>query len=282
MGAIHRWADLTGPELADVAAGDPVAVWPLAAVEQHGAHLPLGTDTIIGEGLLAAACDTLRETPLPDARDLLILPTLAPAASLEHSAYPGTLSLAAEQVIATLESVGADLARAGIRRLVLFNSHGGNKAAIDMAALQLRHDHGLLVVKASYFRFAPPADTLAASELAHGLHGGALETAMMLHLAPARVRRDALADFPSYGAERAAAGATLGPEGDAGFAWRAEDLNPQGVTGNAASATAEQGERLVETFGQRLAQIWHETATFDLSRLGSEGQSFKTSADQRK
>ena len=278
MSVLYRWADLTGPELAALAEADPVAVLPMAAIEQHGPHLPLDTDVVIGAGLIEAAGRGYPENRAP----IIVLPAMTLGASLEHTGFAGTLSVSGEQAMAQLRAYGAGVAGAGIRRLVIFNSHGGNKAAIDMAALQLRHDHGLLVVKASYFRFAPPADTLAASELAHGLHGGALETAMMLHLAPARVRRDALADFPSYGAERAQAGATLGPEGDAGFAWRAEDLNPQGVTGNAASATAEQGERLVETFGQRLAQIWHETATFDLSRLGSEGQSFKPSANERK
>ncbi len=278
MTELYRWADLTGPELAALAAEDPVAVLPVAAIEQHGPHLPLDTDVVIGAGLIEAAGRGYPERSAP----IIVLPVMSLGASLEHTGFAGTLSLSGEQAMAQLRAYGAGVAGAGIKRLVIFNSHGGNKAAIDMAALQLRHEHGLLVVKASYFRFAPPADTLAAAELAHGLHGGALETAMMLHLAPTRVRRDALADFPSYGAERAAAGATLGPEGDAGFAWRAEDLNPQGVTGNAASATAEQGERLVETFGQRLAQIWHETATFDLSRLGSEGQSFKPSANERK
>lgn len=267
MGAIHRWADLTGPELANVAARDPVAVWPLAAVEQHGAHLPLGTDTIIGEGLLAAACEALRETPFPDARDLLVLPTLAPAASLEHSAYPGTLSLTAEQVIATLESVGADLARAGVRRLVLFNSHGGNKAIMDVAALKLRAAHAMLVVKASYFRFAPAAEALPAAELAHGVHGGALETALMAHLAPEQIRAAHVADARPLGHELADAGCAIAPEGEAAFAWMAQDLHPRGVAGDATLADAERGAALCAHIAARTATVLRDAAAFDLSRL---------------
>lgn len=266
MTRIQSWSALTGPELATIAARDPVALLPVAAIEQHGPHLPLATDVTIGDGIVRAAGQCLARDD--ESLDLLILPTLAVGASLEHTRFAGTLSLSAEQAIAQIRAVGAGVAAAGIRRLVLFNSHGGNKAVLDLAALQLRAEYGLLVVKASYFRFTPPAGALAADELAHGLHGGALETSMMLHLAPEAVRRDALADHPSLGARRARAGATLGPEGDAGFAWMAEDLHPAGVTGNAAAADAETGSRLVGTFAARLAEILAETARFDLRELG--------------
>ncbi|MES1937232.1 creatininase [Salinisphaera hydrothermalis C27AD] len=269
MTEIEHWSALTGPELASIAARDPVALLPVAAVEQHGPHLPLNTDGVIGDGIVTAAGQCLRDRG--EALELLILPAMTVGASLEHTGFAGTVSLTAEQAIAQIHAIGAGVAAAGIRRLVLFNSHGGNKAVLDLAALRLRADFGLLVVKANYFRFAPPADALPAEELAHGLHGGALETSMMLHLAPAAVRRDALADHESLGALRARAGATLGPEGDAGFAWMAEDLNPAGVTGNAAAADAETGARLVEAFGVRLAEIIVETACFDLREFGGGG-----------
>ncbi|XRG81231.1 creatininase family protein [Salinisphaera sp. SPP-AMP-43] len=263
MATIEHWARLTGPELTTLVERDPVAILPVAAIEQHGPHLPLDTDVVIGHGLLQAAADRLAD----DGSELaaVILPTLALGSSLEHTGFAGTLSLSAEQMIAQIRAVGAGVARAGIRRLLLFNSHGGNKAELDIAALQLRHDYELLVTKANYFRFARPSVDLPADELAHGLHGGALETAMMLYLDSEAVRRDALANYKSLGANRAAAGLTLGPEGDAGFAWRAEDLHPAGVTGNAMLADAEIGHRLVEGFAARLSEIVRETASFDLS-----------------
>ncbi|MDA3920540.1 MAG: creatininase family protein [Salinisphaera sp.] len=263
---IEQWSSLTSPELLALAHVDPVAVLPVAAIEQHGAHLPLATDVIIGDGLLASACERLAREP--GLTPVICLPTCPIGASLEHTHFAGTLSLSAEQAIAQIVCIGEGVARAGIRRLVLFNSHGGNKAILDLAALRLRAEAGLLVVKANYFRFAPPADALPAAELAHGLHGGALETSMMWHLAPDLVRSDAIAEHRSLGQRRADAGCSLGPEGDAGFAWMANDLHPAGVAGDARLADAATGARLVAHFGTRLAEVIEETATFDLSALG--------------
>ncbi|MES1925507.1 creatininase family protein [Salinisphaera sp. T31B1] len=263
MAKVYHWAGLTGPELAALAGPSCVAVLPIAAIEQHGAHLPLATDVIIGDGLLQAALAGPAATDAPR----LVLPSLALGASLEHTGFAGTISLSAETAMATIESVGTALARAGIRRLMLFNSHGGNKAVVDLAALKLRAAHRMLVVKANYFRFAPPADALPAAELAHGLHGGALETSLMLHFAADQVRMDRAGDAVSLGARMAEHGARLGPEGDAGFAWMAQDLHPGGVTGNARLASAECGARLCRHFAGRLAELIDETARFDLAAL---------------
>lgn len=255
-----RWQDLSHIELgADVSDGS-VAVLPLAAIEQHGAHLPLSTDLDIGEGLLEAAL-----ARLPEHLSVLTLPYLAVGASTEHLGFSGTLSLPPEIAIGVIEAYGDSVARAGVRRLVLFNSHGGNRAVADIAALKLRKRWGMLVVKAHYFRFAPPAQALPADELRHGLHGGALETAMMLYLAPHKVRQAQLAHPPSRGEALAERGWTLGPEGEAGFAWLAEDLHSGGVVGDARLADAALGERLVEHYAARLATILQETGAMDIT-----------------
>ncbi|WP_110675502.1 creatininase family protein [Salinicola sp. RZ23] len=264
---VLHWQDLTGPELAARVDAHTVAVLPLAAIEQHGAHLPLSTDLDIGLGLLAAATSELENHGLDSPGTVVVLPPLALGASLEHTAFCGTLSLMPEAAIGVIEALGEAVSRAGIRRLVLFNSHGGNKAVIDLAALKLRAAHGMLVVKANYFRFAPPAEALPAAELRHGLHGGALETAMMLHLAPGKVRREALTNAVSEAQRQADAGARLGPEGDAGYAWMAQDLHPSGVTGDATLADAATGSRLVAHFAARLAEVIEVAAAFDLSTL---------------
>lgn len=263
---VMRWADMTGPQLQEIAARDALAILPVAAIEQHGPHLPLSTDVDIGEGLLAAALSA-RQQCAEYRRPVLVLPTLAIGSSLEHAAFAGTLSLAPEVAIAQIESIGAGIARAGVRRLLLFNSHGGNKATLDIAALKLRAAYGLLVVKANYFRFAPPAGALPADELVHGLHGGALETSLMLHVAPEKVRRNALALFEPLGKRRADAGATVLPEGDAAFAWLAQDLHPQGVAGDTHLASAEHGAALCAHYAARLAEIIDETLGFDLDTL---------------
>lgn len=259
------WQDKTPQGIARIAAAGGVAVLPLAAIEQHGEHLPLSTDLDIVLGLIDAALPQVREG-LP----ICVLPPLAVGLSVEHRAFGGTLSLSPESALAVLGELGDGVAAAGFRRLVLFNSHGGNKAVVDLAALKLRVAHRMLVVRANYFRFAPPADVVPADELRHGLHGGALETAMMLHLAPAKVRVEHIANFDSLGRRMARAGKRLGPEGEAGFAWMAQDLNPRGVSGDARLATAELGARLVAHYALQLAQLIEDAFDFDLSCLANQ------------
>ncbi|WP_052384039.1 creatininase family protein [Litchfieldella xinjiangensis] len=246
----RRWQDLTAPELARQVGPDSVAVMVLGAIEQHGEHLPLSTDLDIGEGLLDAALSYLE-----DDAPLWVLPPLAIGASPEHTSFAGTLSLPPEVAIATIEAIGDSLARAGVRRLVLLNGHGGNNAVMAIAALTLRRRWGMLVVKYHYVRSAPPSEWLPADEMRHGLHGGALETALMLHLAPHKVHRDRLGHPASCGEAMAAQGMRLGPEGEAAFAWLAEDLHPDGVVGNASLATPALGERLVAHYASRLASV---------------------------
>lgn len=258
------WQDQTPHGIAALAARDAVAVLPLAAIEQHGEHLPLSTDLDIAIGLIDAALARL-SPDLP----VVVLPALTVGLSLEHSHFAGTLSLSPETALTALVELGECVATAGLRRLVLVNSHGGNKALVDLAALKLRAQRQMLVVRANYFRFAPPPGKLPADELRHGLHGGAIETAMMMHLAPHKVRRAALADVRSLGHDMAARGLRLGPEGEAGFGWMAEDLHPSGVAGNALLANAELGAQLVEHYAAMLAGLITEAGAFDLSRFKS-------------
>lgn len=255
---IHYWNDLTSPELAGLAGEGAVAVMVLGAIEQHGPHLPLATDLIIGEGLLNAALEMVSlEHPL------VVLPSLAIGASEEHGHFAGTLSLSPAQAAATIVAVGEGIHRPGIKRLVLVNSHGGNHAAMATAALDLRRRLGMLVVKASYMRFAPPAELIGAEELRQGLHGGQAETAMMLHLNPGLVRSDRARNFSPR--ERAGQSPPLGPEGQAAWAWLAEDLNAAGVVGRADRASAGLGQQLIAHYSQILATVLQQAATLDIS-----------------
>jgi creatinine amidohydrolase len=257
------WATLSEGEARAVAARDPVLVLPLAATEQHGPHLPTSTDVDIGRGILDTAL-----AMLPADAELWTLPPIGVGASLEHERFRGTESVSTEQMIASIVEQGSALARAGVRRLVLFNSHGGNRHALEAAALRLRADRAMLVVKASWFRFARPADVaLPEREWRHGLHGGAVETAMMLHLRPDAVRRDAIDDFPSLGARLERSLRRLGPEGEASFAWLAGDLNPAGVVGDARLATAAIGARLVGHYGRVLADVILDARDFPIDEL---------------
>jgi len=260
----RQWSALDAAERTAVVARDPVLVLPLAATEQHGPHLPVSTDADIGLGLLSAALERL-----PDAADVWLLPPVTVGASTEHLSFPGTRSISTEDLIHAICGTGEALAAEGVRRLVLANSHGGNRHAMEVAGLRLRRAHRMLVVKASYFRFARPDDVgLPAREWRHGLHGGAVETAMMMHLRPDLLRGEAVSDFASLGSELEETLRRLGPEGEASFAWLAEDLNPKGVVGDAGLATPEMGARLVAHYGRVLAEVLEDAARFPLDRLG--------------
>lgn len=262
----RQWHDLTAPELRARVQRDPVVILPLAAIEQHGPHLPLSTDRVIGEGILQAALSALA----PDV-PALVLPIQAVGTSVEHEGFAGTLSLGSRTLERLIIDIGASLARAGVRRLVVSNSHGGNRAALDTAGLALRRAYGMLVVKASYFRFGRPDDVeLPESEWRHGLHGGAVETAMMLHLRPSLIRTDEIRSFATLGAELEDRGLGVGPEGAAPFAWLAGDLNAEGVSGDATLADASAGARLVAHYGARLAEVVRDAHGFPLERLGGD------------
>jgi len=259
----REWTTLSSAEAEAAAQRDPVVVLPLGATEQHGPHLPLSTDVHIGVGLLAEALRHLREEA-----EVWTLPPVTVGASREHARFPGTESVSTEELIRTLVERGGELADTGVRRLLLTNSHGGNRHAMEAAGLELRAERDMLVVKASWFRLARPAGVdLPEIEWRHGLHGGAVETAMMLHLRPDLVDRDEITDFPSLGAELERTLRRLGPEGEASFAWLAEDLNPQGVVGNATLGTATMGGELVRHYGSALAEVIADTAAFPIHRL---------------
>lgn len=258
----RQWNSLTDEDVADVVSRDPVVVLPLAATEQHGPHLPITTDIDIGVGLLEIALRAL-----PQDANVWVLPPVRVGASAEHLSFPVTASVSTEELTAAIVRDGASLAERGVKRLVLANSHGGNRHAMEAAGIELRRRHGMLVVKASYFRFDRPDVGLPEAEWRHGLHGGAVETAIMMHLAPEHVKREQLADFPSLGAELAETLVRLGPEGQASFAWLAEDLNPSGVVGDARLATPKLGERLAEHYGRALGDVITDAARFPLERL---------------
>ncbi len=192
---VRWWQTLTTVEAGRVALADPVVVLPVAAIEQHGPHLPLSTDLDIGLGLLSEAFGRI-----PEDFPAWALPPQAIGCSREHARFAGTLSVEPEQLSALIEATGEALAQIGVRRLVLSNSHGGNRHALEAAGLRLRDELGMLVVNASWFRFPRPENSdLPEAEWRHGLHGGAVETAMMLHLRPDLVRTSEAGRALSFG-----------------------------------------------------------------------------------
>jgi creatinine amidohydrolase len=218
-----------------------IAVLPVAAVEQHGPHLPIGVDTYIAQAYLARV-----RALLPADSTVLILPVQAVGASDEHRAYPGTLTLSPETALRAFIEIGESVGRAGVKKLVIINSHGGNITLIDLAARQLRVRHGMLAVHTSWGRFGYPDGLFSAAERTHGIHGGDIETSIMLAAYPHLVRRDKIADFrPStYAMERR--NAYLRADFPAGFGWMTQDLHVSGAVGDATLATVEKGAAVLE------------------------------------
>jgi len=266
MGMAFRfWQELSSPAIAALDGARCVAVLPLAATEQHGPHLPTGTDAIIAEGLIREAAARAGKEP-----DVVVLPVLDIGASLEHSRFPGTLSLPAGLVIEMIAAVGEGVARAGLRKLILVSAHGGNVAAMTAGALECRVRHGLLAVTLTFARLGLPAGLVQAAEVETGIHGGLIETALLLHFRPDLVDTARAANFPSLQTVLAAGNRRLRAHGPVGFGWLAGDLNPDGVTGNAAAATASVGAAIAAHQGEALLQLLTEVAAADLGAVLNE------------
>lgn len=256
------WQDLTTADFAAIEPDGTVALLPVAAVEQHGPHLPLATDALINEALVASCLARLPERPA-----ILALPPFAIGTSAEHGRFAGTLSISPATLAAAWADVGRSVARAGVRKLVILNTHGGQKTVVDQVALTLRQELGMLVVRANYFAFGAPDGLFEREELRHGLHGGDAETSLLLHLRPALVRRAALADFTGLSQELARGNRWLGVEKPIGIGWLADDLHAAGVSGNAARADAERGARYFEHLVTSLSELLAEVAAAPLTLL---------------
>jgi creatinine amidohydrolase len=261
--ASRYWQELTTKEFASLDAERVVAVLPVAAVEQHGPHLPITTDALINAGILERAL-VLAPSDLP----ILVLPAQAVGKSDEHMAFAGTLTLSAATLTAALAELGQSVHRAGVRRLVLFNSHGGQPQVLEIVARDLRIRSDMLATTCSWWRLGLPDGLFTDEERAYGIHAGGIETSMVMHLRPDLVREGERADFRSLGHRMAPDFRRLGPTGpDAGFGWQAQDLHPAGAAGNALDADAERGRALVEHAARRLVELLEEVARFPLDAL---------------
>lgn len=253
---LRFWADLSTRELARIDKDRAIAVLPVAATEQHGPHLPLSVDTDLANGVVAATLPHL-----PADLPALFLPTQAVGLSPEHQAYPGTLTLSAHTVISLWTEIGESVARAGVRKLVLLNSHGGQVGVMDIVARDLRARLGMLVYSVNWFNLPLGAEVegqFTAEEHRFGIHAGQIETAMMLALRPERVAMAQAQHFASASQRRAQHFPILGNGKSAKLGWQMQDYNPAGAVGNAAAATAQQGRAVLDAAGRALAAVLAE------------------------
>jgi creatinine amidohydrolase len=257
------WQDMTTADFARLDLARVIALLPVAAIEQHGPHLPVAVDACINRGVVEHLA-----ARLPDDLPVTMLPLMPIGKSNEHAAFPGTLTLSAETLIRLWTEIGESVARAGIRKLVILNSHGGQPQVMDIVARDLRVRHAMFVVTLSYWGVGKPAGLFPDSELRHGIHGGSAETSMMLYLRPDLVRDAERRNFVPASVALERDYRYLRPEGaGVGFGWQTQDLHPDGACGDATDADAERGRRIIEHAADGLVELLRDVDRFPLATL---------------
>jgi creatinine amidohydrolase len=256
------WADLTWSEIEEADTSSWIGVLPVAAIEQHGPHLPLSTDRDIMQGYLARVMASL-----PADLPVSFLPVQNVGLSPEHRDFPGTLTLSPETALRAWTELGDSVARAGVKKIVLLSSHGGNTGLLEIVARELRARHRMLAVTASFSRFGYPEGLFSPDEIRHGIHGGEIETSLMLAFQPQKVRQNRLEDFPAETVRMESEFKHLRAAKPAGFGWLTQDLNPSGAIGNAKAANAMKGAQAAEYGAHALTELLQDIAAFPLERL---------------
>jgi creatinine amidohydrolase len=258
----HWWWDLTTTDFAALDPERTVAIIPVGAVEQHGPHLPVRVDAAINAGIIARAVDMM-----PADCPALVLPMTAVGKSDEHLAFPGTLTLSYETLARVWFELGTSVRRAGLRKILFFNSHGGQPQLLDIVCRELRVKHGMFAVTAMWPGLIAMNELYTTDEIKHGIHGGQAETSVMLHLHPDLVMMDRAENFVPLTVQIEGESDMLGPKGAAHFGWQTQDLHPRGACGDATKATAELGRITVERAAARLLVLIDEISRYPLSRI---------------
>jgi creatinine amidohydrolase len=262
MKSKRLWAELKSSEFAGLDPNATIAILPVAATEQHGPHLPVMTDTAIAQGMI----DTVIAR-LPDDLDVLFLPIQTIGKSNEHLRSRGTITFAVENLIRIWIEIGDGVHRAGLRKLVIVNSHGGNTEVVGIVARELRVKLGMLVATSQWRRFGLPAGLYAPFDATYGIHAGDIETSLMLHFRPDLVDMSKAKLFPSTAAAMDNEYAHLRPAGVHSFGWIAQDLNPDGAVGDASVASAEKGRLTAEHQADAFIALLRDVTRFPLDRL---------------
>jgi creatinine amidohydrolase len=254
--------DDNDPELSPDQRSHWIAVLPLGAHEQHGCHLPFDTDTLIANGIVSRL-----RIALPKTLPVTFLPTESVGYSIEHMDVTGTQTLGYGEAIERWLGIAEQLSRKGIRKFVMLNAHGGNSPLLTVVATEARVRFAMLAVATSWTRFGVPAGIILPEEKAIDIHGGDIETSVMLALHPERVEMSRAENFPSRQSDFAARFKHLRAYGPHAFGWKMSDLSDKGVAGNAAKATAEKGEALIAHAVAGLLELLEDVDAFDAGVL---------------
>ncbi|ERP97457.1 creatininase [Labrenzia sp. C1B10] len=256
------WNELNASDFAALDPERTIAILPTASTEQHGPHLPIATDVAIAQGMLA---ETRKQ--LPEDLDILVLPVQEIGKANEHVYGPGTLSLGAELLIPVWTAIGQKVSEAGIRKMVIVNSHGGNTDIISIVSRELRVRYEMAVLVTHWGRFGHPEGMISAHESKFGIHGGEVETSLMLHFRPELVRMDKAENFISKAEEMLENSKYIQPTPPHALAWIAHDLNPAGVVGDASRGTAEKGAVISAHQAAGFIEMLRDFTAYSLTNL---------------
>lgn len=244
-------------EAAQLPKDTTLLVLPVGAIEQHGPHMPVFTDTLIAETFLTAAFEQL-----PDDANIWLLPAIPYGKSTEHLGHAGTISLSATTLMAVVLDIAKSIRASGFRKLVIVNSHGGNADLLNMMAREIRIETGLAVFRLDPGGLGGADEWITPLEKQYGIHAGDMETSVVLSARPHWVHMElAPTEFPNYPDSR-----YLQLRSRA-FAWVMDDLSHTGVSGDAALATAEKGEAMVRQYGALIAEALLDISKFEMSYL---------------
>lgn len=252
--------------LADAAIGlETIGILPVGATEAHGPHLPVSTDCDIAEGHLTALSHHL-----PPKIDALVLPIQRIGASREHAHLPGTESADFAVLLEDWFAIAKAFHRGGGRKLVIVSSHGGNSAVVDSLILRARAERSMLAVGTAWLRFGFPDGLFDEIERKYGIHGGDMETSLMLHYRPETVDMARAGNFVSRLQTLEAGMTHLTAYGRHRFGWLSTDFHPAGVVGNAAAASAEKGAAAATHILTGFVDLLEDIDRFDLDWLGEQ------------
>jgi creatinine amidohydrolase len=262
----HYWADYTSEELAALGQAGAIAVLPVAAIEQHGPHLPVSVDTCIIEGLVRKL--QARFVGDPTAPPVLFLPSMPYGKSNEHGQYPGTIVLSTTTLMSVWMDIGRSIAASGFKKIMFFNSHGGQASVMDLVARDLREQCNVIATHCNWYMLGQPEGLFSAEELRFGVHAGEVETSLMMALDPANVQANLLGNFSSSTQALLQQGySALQVSPAAKISWMVQDLNQSGAVGNAAAANATKGAALLKHTVERFELVLKEFAQLPLSYL---------------
>jgi creatinine amidohydrolase len=251
---------LSKVEVAQIPKEDALMVLPVGAIEQHGPHMPVFTDTLISEVMLTAAFERL-----PDDANIWLLPAIPYGKSTEHLGHPGTISLSATTLMAVVMDIAKSLRTSGFEKLVLVNSHGGNADLLSMMAREIRIETGLAVFRLDPGGLGSADEWITPHEKQFGIHAGDMETSVVMSAMPHWVHMEvAPSEFPNYPESRYLALRSRG------FAWVMNDISHSGISGDATQATMEKGQAMVEKFGADIAEALLAFSTFHMKTLKIE------------